>query len=64
VNDKRQAWQRNTRADARDAYLPPKLKVFGPVGALTQSGTGMTVENTRQMMMVVSCGPNTMRSMC
>jgi len=39
VNDKQQAWQRKTRADARDAYLPPKLKIFGPVGALTQGGT-------------------------
>ena len=39
MNDKQQAWQRNTRADARDAYLPPKLKIFGPVGALTQGGS-------------------------
>ena len=32
--------QRDGRpADRRDAYTPPKLKEFGPVGALTQSGT-------------------------
>ena len=26
------------------AYAPPELKVFGPVGALTQAGTGAAVE--------------------
>ena len=31
--------QRDGRpADCRDAYTPPKLKEFGPVGALTQGG--------------------------
>lgn len=27
------------RSANRDAYIAPKLKVFGPVGALTQSGS-------------------------
>ncbi len=32
--------QRDARpADRRDPYTPPKLKEFGPVGALTQAGT-------------------------
>jgi hypothetical protein len=31
--------QSNEQAAARDVYVPPKLKEFGPVGALTQSGT-------------------------
>ena len=64
MNDEWQTLQRKTRATAREAYLPPKLKVFGPVGALTQSGTGVMVENTRVMMGVTNCGPNTMRQMC
>jgi hypothetical protein len=31
-------------AGRRDTYVAPKLKVFGPVGALTQSGTGVPTE--------------------
>ena len=31
--------QSNEQAAARDVYVPPELKEFGPVGALTQSGT-------------------------
>ena len=27
-------------------YSPPKLREFGPVGALTQAGTGTMTENT------------------
>ena len=41
---KKIAKQRNAPADARDAYAPPKLKVFGPVGALTQGGSVGAVE--------------------
>jgi hypothetical protein len=33
----------------REAYVPPKLRVFGPVGALTQSGTGRATESTMIM---------------
>ena len=51
VNDKQQACQRKTRAAARDAYHPPKLKIFGPVGALTQSGTAGMAEMGMDMGM-------------
>ena len=30
----------NEHSDNRGAYIAPKLKVFGPVGTLTQAGTG------------------------
>lgn len=34
------------RADqARRNYAPPSLKVFGPIGALTQAGTSGMAEN-------------------
>jgi len=36
----RKTEQRDARpADRRDPYTPPKLKEFGPVGTLTQSGS-------------------------
>ena len=35
---------RNARPDNREIYETPKLKVFGPVGALTQAGSGTTSE--------------------
>ncbi len=39
-NIKKIAEQRDVRpAGRRDAYTPPKLKEFGPVGALTQGGS-------------------------
>jgi len=39
--------QRDARpADRRDPYTPPKLKEFGPVGALTQGGTTGPNENS------------------
>ncbi len=44
------------RANARDAYLPPKLTFFGPVGALTQSGSGDTVEMGMMMGMMGMSG--------
>jgi len=40
VDIKKIAEQRNARpAGRREAYTPPELKEFGPVGALTQSGS-------------------------
>jgi len=56
VNDKQQAWQRKTRADARDTYLPPKLKTFGPVGALTQGGSAGMAEMGMDMGMAMDMG--------
>ena len=35
------------RAAVRKPYLPPTLKEFGPVGALTQAGTGAKTEGGR-----------------
>jgi len=61
VNNKPQARQCKARASARDTYFPPELKVFGPVGALTQSGTGASPEDvmtTPNGMMVCTGGPN------
>jgi len=54
VNEKRKAL-----GDEREAYFPPELKVFGPVGALTQSGTGASPEDvmtTPNGMMVCTGG--------
>jgi hypothetical protein len=56
VNEKRKALKVE-----REAYFRPELKVFGPVGALTQSGTGASPEDvmtTPQGMMVCTGGPN------
>jgi hypothetical protein len=60
VNEKRKAL-----GDEREVYFSPKLKVFGPVGALTQSGTGAPPEGTMivgQGMVVCTGGPS--RQMC
>ena len=39
--------QRDARpADRRDPYTPPKLKEFGPVGALTQGGSMGNMEGS------------------
>ena len=35
----------------REVYATPKLKVFGPVGALTQAGTSGQVEPVMGMSM-------------
>ncbi len=41
----RKTEQRDSRPSARRShYSTPKLKEFGPVGALTQAGSGTTVE--------------------
>jgi hypothetical protein len=42
----------------RSPYMAPKLKVFGPVGALTQAGTGF---NSEVMMNNISNSPNQQR---
>jgi len=49
------------RQVCRHTYMPPALKEFGPVSALTQSGSGTAVEKT---MMKGGCSPNPMASMC
>ncbi len=48
---KKIAKQRDARpANRRVAYMPPKLKEFGPVGALTQGGaTGAKETSMGQM---------------
>ena len=38
------------REKGRKPYTPPQLRQFGPVGALTQSGTGAMGENPRNPM--------------
>lgn len=38
-----------TLPNKREVYSRPKLREFGPVGALTQSGTGMQMENRNMM---------------
>ena len=38
------------RPDGRTAYTPPKLKTLGPVGALTQAGSGMNTETMTMWM--------------
>ena len=51
VDIKKITEQRDGRpADRRDAYTPPKLKEFGPVGALTQSGSGGGSEMATMIM--------------
>ena len=47
VDIKKIAEQRDERpAGPRDAYTPPELKEFGPVGALTQGGSIGQMEGT------------------
>jgi hypothetical protein len=47
----------------RHTYTPPAIKEFGPVSALTQSGSGMAVEMTMNNP-EMSCSPNPNASMC
>jgi hypothetical protein len=49
------------RLRARKAYSGPLLRQFGPVGALTQSGTGIDPEGTNPNGMCTT-GPS--RAMC
>ena len=50
----------------REAYSPPKLKVFGPVGALTQSGTGANPETVmiNPQGTLMCSGGQTRQQMC
>jgi len=38
MGKKQQAKVRDARTASRQAYTPPELKEFGPVGVLTQAG--------------------------
>jgi hypothetical protein len=40
--------------ETRRPYSPPKLKEFGPVGALTQAGTGLSSEVMNNGMLAMS----------
>jgi hypothetical protein len=42
---KQKTEQQNPQPTVRAAYSTPKLKVFGPVGALTQAGSMKNTEN-------------------
>jgi hypothetical protein len=44
ANIKEKSQQSYGRSADREAYVPPKLKEFGPVGNLTQAGSGTTAE--------------------
>ena len=44
TNIEQTAKQREKESVDRDAYAPPRLQEFGPVGALTQGGTSGDVE--------------------
>jgi hypothetical protein len=39
------------RADGRLPYSPPRLQLFGPVGALTQGGSGTASESMGMMIL-------------
>jgi hypothetical protein len=41
---KQSSEQRKAPQTDRRTYSPPKLREFGPVGALTQAGTGAATE--------------------
>jgi len=44
--------QNDARSAAREEYARPKLRVFGQVGALTQSGSGLDAEKAMDMGMM------------
>ena len=44
MNKRREDKERKEESDKRGAYVVPKLKVFGPVGKLTQGGTSGDAE--------------------
>ena len=46
--------KRYAHPDNREAYEPPKLKVFGPVGVLTQAGSGAASETMSNGMSSMS----------
>ena len=45
----RAAIEQNAQSASRKEYAPPRLKDFGSVGALTQSGTAGVSENNPPM---------------
>ncbi len=45
--------QINKRTPGRYPYSPPKLRTFGPVGVLTQGGTGNMIEGAMGMGMMM-----------
>jgi hypothetical protein len=51
VDIKQKTEQQNPQLTGRAAYSAPKLKVFGPVGTLTQAGTGTRAEGGMGMGM-------------
>ena len=51
----------DSQSRTRKAYARPALREFGPVGVLTQSGTGSMVEGVNMQGM---CQPNTTFQMC
>jgi hypothetical protein len=51
VDIKQKAARHNSQPGGRAAYSTPKLKVFGPVGTLTQAGTGTRSEGGMGMGM-------------
>jgi hypothetical protein len=50
-NPKQGALQHAAKASGRKAYSPPRLQHFGPVGTLTQSGTGNASEAMGMMVL-------------
>jgi hypothetical protein len=48
---KQVALQNAAKACGRKTYTPPRLQHFGPVGALTQSGTGNASESMGGMVL-------------
>jgi hypothetical protein len=62
VEIKEKAEQRGYEPAPRFRYARPALKAFGPVGALTQSGSGTMVEASTMMGTV--CQDKFDRQMC
>jgi len=46
--------ERTERSANRSAYIAPKLKVFGPVGSLTQAGSMGGPETSPQSMQTMA----------
>ena len=62
VTIKRVGDLRRAPPPVRKAYVSPNLKQFGPVGRLTQSGTGLSAEMTAGGSGM--CTGNSMQAMC
>jgi len=50
ANNERKSRSADQRQPSRCAYFPPILKEFGPVGILTQAGTGTMIEPNMNAM--------------